>query len=378
MTAETSKDRLDHLLRHLKQDPSNVRLLADAADAAIEARDPGKALDLSARALSLRPGEPSFVYRKGCAELLAGELDDAESTLRGLAAADPGASAVRVMLAQALLLKGRYPEAKTELAAVLAGAHTVPEAPALYLRALHHLGEVEEGIAFGEQILAKNPGDAELLALLSTLYVDSGDMKKAEAVAQRSMAAGADMPEALTTLGTVALGEQRGDEASARFAKALERNPRSGRAWVGQGLARMFALDLEGAESSLSRGVENMPSHVGSWHALAWCQMLKKDYTGAEASFTKSLDLDRNFSESHGGLAVLAAMRGDATKAKPLVERALRLDAQSFSGRFAQSLLLRESKPETAERLVQTLVASIKFPDGRPMVSALAQRHRRR
>jgi Tfp pilus assembly protein PilF len=120
-----------------------------------------------------------------------------------------------------------------------------------------------------------------------------------------------------------------------------------------------------------------MPSHIGSWHALAWCQMLRKDFAAAEASFSRSLELDRNFSESHGGLAVLAAMRGDDASAKPLIERALRLDGQSFSGRYAQSLLLRKSRPEVADKLVQGLVGQIKFPDGRPMLSALTRKQKR-
>jgi len=376
MSNEDSRARLDRYLRYLESDSSNVRLLADAIDAAIELRDTETGFGLVSRALSLQPGDPGSVYRKGCLELVAGKLDEAETTLRGLAAADP-APEVRVMLARVLLLKASYVEAKAELTAILPQLHRLPEAPGLYVRALHYLGEVKEAIEFAEGYLAGNPGDAQVLAMLSTLYVDSGDMQKAEAVAQRAVAARADIPEALTTLGTVALGAQRGEEASAHFTRALEQNPKSGRAWVGQGLTQMYSLDLDKAEPSLKHGVENMPSHIGSWHALAWCQLLKKDFSAAEASFSKSLELDRNFSESHGGLAVLAAMRGDTAKAKPLIERALRLDPQSFSGRFAQSIVLRGSKPEVADRMVRTLVSSIKFPDGRPLISALTQKPKR-
>src|SRR5260221_646595 len=252
MSAEESRAKLDRYLRYLKSDSSNVRLLADAIDAALELRDTEQGFDLIARALSLQPGDRSLLYRKGCLELLAEKLDEAETTLREVAAGDPSPE-VRLMLAQVLLLKAKYAEAKAELAAILPPAHRLPEAPALYLRALHHLGEVKEAIEFSERYLAENPGDADVLALLSTLYVDSGDLQKAEAVAQRSMSARADIPEALTTLGTAALGTQRGEEASAYFAKALERNPRSGRAWVGQGLAQMYSLDLNKAEESLKR-----------------------------------------------------------------------------------------------------------------------------
>ena len=98
------------------------------------------------------------------------------------------------MLARVLLLKGKYAEAKAELTAILPEIRRLPEAPALYLRALHYLGEVKEAIEFGERYLAESPGDADVLAMLSTLYVDDGDMQKAEAVAQRAVAA-RDIPK---------------------------------------------------------------------------------------------------------------------------------------------------------------------------------------
>ena len=73
----------------------------------------------------------------------------------------------------------------------------------------------------------------------------------------------ADAPEALVTMGTAALGEEDADQAGGYFRRALERNPRNGRAWVGQGLAQMLSLDLAAAEASLAAGVQNMPTHVG-------------------------------------------------------------------------------------------------------------------
>jgi Tfp pilus assembly protein PilF len=181
-------------------------------------------------------------------------------------------------------------------------------------------------------------------------------------------------PEALVTLGTAALGEQETEQASTYFSEALAQNPKSGRAWVGQGLARMLALDLDSAEASLAAGVQNMPTHVGSWHALAWCQILKNDSKAAEASLNKALELDRNFAETHGGFAVVALMQRDVEKAKVSIKRALGLDPQCFSARFAQSLLLRHGgRAQAADQLIQTILGSMHTPDGRNLMSVLAK-----
>ena len=51
-------------------------------------------------------------------------------------------------------------------------------------------------------------------------------------------------------------------------------------------------------------------------------------------------------------------LQGKPNIAEPEVKRALRLDPECFSGRFAQSLLLQKSDPERAQTIVQGIMSS--------------------
>ena len=63
------------------------------------------------------------------------------------------------------------------------------------------------------------------------------------------------------------------------------------------------------------------------------------------------------FSETHGGLAVCYAHLGEIAKAASLVQVALRLNKNSVSGRYAQSLLSTEKGDiEDAKRRVDEIL----------------------
>lgn len=371
--ANNPRDALERCAAFLDADPENPRLLARAIDLSLELGEIGRGMQWVGRALTAAPSDPHFVYRKGCLELAAGNAAEGERTLRALVArvSEPEP---RVRLAYCLLAQGKYEEARQELAAILDQADRVPEVRSLYLRALHYLGKVDAAIQYAEAELAKNPQQGPVLATLSTLYVDADKMAEAKDAALKAMELGAEVPEALVTMGTAALGEEDAVEAAGYFRRALDKNPRSGRAWVGQGLAQMLGLDLAAAEASLAAGVQNMPTHVGSWHALAWCQILRQDTVAAEASFNRALDLDRNFGETHGGLAIVAALQGDAAKARASMQRAFGLNKECFSARFAQSLLLRRGgREQAATQVLQGILSSLRTLDGRSLVNVLGQ-----
>lgn len=65
------------------------------------------------------------------------------------------------------------------------------------------------------------------------------------------------------------------------------------------------------------------------------------DVGAAHAAFEKALAIDRNFGETHGGLAIVAALQGREADAHLGIKRALRLDPQALSPRYADMVLLR-------------------------------------
>jgi Tfp pilus assembly protein PilF len=63
----------------------------------------------------------------------------------------------------------------------------------------------------------------------------------------------------------------------------------------------------------------------------------------ARQRFERALAIDDNFGESHGSLAVVDVIEGDERAAQKRIAIALRLDPQSFSARFARTLLIERS-----------------------------------
>ena len=371
-----SQATLKQLAEYLRFDPTNLALLSRAVDAAMNSQEIVQGLELLDRMLVLIPGSPQILYKKSQLEIAAGRLDDAEEILRGLVDRGNDAPELNAALGHVYFLKGAYDKAKPPLGAAMKHPERAPNLAPVYLRTLHHAGDLAEAIAFGERWLGHSPDDAAVLGVLSLLYEDHGDAEKALQAARRSVSLGGETPEALLVLGSNALAEQRVGEAAEHFTRVLQQNPKSGRAWLGQGLLHMMSLELEAACESLDRCVQHMPDHIGSWHALAWCQILRQDYQGAEESFNRSLQIDDNFGESHGGLGVLAALQGDDTKAKKLIKRATRLDAGGFSGRFAQSVLLdRAGKAEDAKKIIQAIIGSV---DPKALAASLARLATRR
>jgi tetratricopeptide (TPR) repeat protein len=234
---------------------------------------------------------------------------------------------------------GQYGEAKEQLQVIV----ELPDAPAgtpvLLARALHHLGEVDDGIARLDRHLEQMPDDVEAQGVMALLALDASDLASAGKWAKKALEGDGRNVDALVTMGSLALERQDGTEAKKYFDAAVARQPKSGRAWAGAGLSDMLSMQLDKAKIDLERAVEYMP--------------------GAEAALVKSLEIDRNFGETHGGLAVVAVLQGRVDEAQRLSRIALRLDPMSFAGRFAQSLLTaRQGDADAAQAMIQRILES--------------------
>jgi tetratricopeptide (TPR) repeat protein len=173
------------------------------------------------------------------------------------------------------------------------------------------------------------------MAAVSVLALDIEDPE----LAARCAAKAPGHPDALATLGTLALGNDQPEEALDMFNRALERNRAVPRAWVGRGLAELLAGRSDRAAADIDRGAEMFGTHLGSWIAAGWAHFISHDLAASRARFETALRLDPNFAESHGSLAVLDLLEGDAEGARRRADIALRLDRQCYSAALAKALL---------------------------------------
>lgn len=344
-------EKLGRILKYLTSDPNNRELLATAIDLHLRAGQIDDAWQRAKDALALYPDDPFFQHRLGNVLIAMDSLEEAEMLFEQLRGKSSD-SAIAYSLAYVYFCQRRYlkvrdvllPYAGSPTDPIEESGKLSPAAVALLLRALHHAGKVKDALEVAKPYLAAWPGDPDILAVASLLYLDDGQMEEARRCSLAAQSAGVYPIEALVTGGTVALGTGDVDAANMQFSKALEMNPKDGRTWSGLGLSSMLNQDLVKATEQLEKAVAYMPEHIGTWQALGWCKLLGRDLAGAETLFRKALALDRNFAESYGCVAVVAALKGDVDIANESIARAVRLNPSGMAAKYAQMVLSGEAQ----------------------------------
>jgi tetratricopeptide (TPR) repeat protein len=371
MQAPTSAERLKRLQSYLEQDPDNLHLLHEAADCALQAGQWQEADVLVERALLLAPQDSLSQYRKAVLLAQGGQAQQSLALTQALLDGGQRHDAVLFQHACNLVLAARHLEAEPILSDMQARAGHFPGFAYFHIRALHAAGKLDEAIA-----VARAVGEDDVAqGMLSLIHIDAENIDEGRALARQVLARQPDNLDALLADGTASLALEDPRAALPSFEGALERQAENGRAWLGIGLARLSLQDLPGAREALEKTVRLMPSHLGSWNALAWLQLLQNDLDGAEATLESALAIDRNFGETHGTLAVLKAIRQEWDMAKRETDIALRLQPESFAGRFAQSLWLEHrGRPEKAQQLLLHVMQNFKSPAGGNLID-VTRRH---
>lgn len=352
----------------LASDPENLSLLGDAAEAAFAEDDLTSADALVARAEALAPLSPSLQHLAGLIAMRQERWAVAEQRYAALLAQGADAPPVRFNLAWSRAMDKQFAAALEVLTD--ATAEALPQAAQLQVGLLHQLGEIDLALTRARTLLALFPDHRGLNAVVSTLAIDGEDLALARDTATRA----GDHPDALVTLGTLALGDEAVDAAESLFAAALASNAASPRAWVGQGLAKLARNEPHAAITSLDRGAALFGDHLGSWLAAGWAHAITGNIALGRARFETAIALDDRFGEAQGSLAVIDFMEGRVDEARRRTEIALRLDRHSFAGALAAMMLKAGEGDEAAARRIFERALSVPIdPQGRTLSEALVR-----
>lgn len=356
-SAQALRERLAALQRHRAADPDNLTLACDVVDLCLQLGDTAEAGRVLDAECAKRPQEAALLYRRSSLALAIRDYPEAERILAELMAGGQDSLPVRYNRAQALLWL-RRPD---ELIALLKpyAERTEEYPPLLLLLAKGHQQRDELPLAIGltQAYLGLRPNEAEAYGLLALLFLDSSQDAEAFACAERALQLEPEQLEALLTRARLALNKLDTGQALESMQQAVGRYPTSGAAWSALAQAELLRTNLPGAEAAIGEALRHMPEHVGTWHLKAWCQILRNDVEGAKQSFATAYELDCNFGETHGGLAVVAAMQGDEQEARAAMKRALRLNPQGLTARYAESLLLeRAGRKDEAQSVVEEVL----------------------
>jgi len=360
--------RLARLVGFLGQDPGNLQLIADAAEAALDEGEADQASDLLDRYAALAPLPPALINLKGVAAISQRRFDEAAVAFETLLADGANNAALRFNLAWSRAMLEDHAGTLEMLDEPVIAAF--PRAAALKVQALHHLGQVEEALACGLVLAERYPDDVELMAAIATAAIDAEDMDLARQFAVRA----GGHPAGLTTLGMLQLGESDIGASLDLFDRALIARPGEPRALLGKGLGLLARGDNASAADLLEQGAAGFKNHLGSWIAAGWARFAQGDIPAARANFETALALDDTFAESHGALAVLDVLDGQIDSAKRQADVALRLDRQCLSAALAKSLILAsQGQEQAAERIRAIALNQPVGPGGETIAQAMVR-----
>jgi tetratricopeptide (TPR) repeat protein len=374
---QAARERLDRLEAFLAQDAGNGPLRADAFQAALQCGEWDRARDHLDQGRTGHPSDAGWRLREADWLLAQARHAEALALLQVLRAdAAPGSALDRAIVQDLGFIafsQGRPADAVATLRP-LAGSEEQAQAglQQLWLRALHHAGEVEEACAWAAQCEARGQLDAGAAGIAALAAIDAGDFAAAQRWVRSAEAGGASNMETLVARSSVALAVPDPALAHRLAQEATRMNPRDGRAWSAQAFAELLGGELGAARASFRQALSFMPQHIGTWHGQGWTQILQRDLAAARESFAQALALDRNFAESHGGLAVVLALQGDGARAREHIALAQRLERADLSSRYAQAILDGEAQDAQAiQRLAHRLLGARRAPLGGTIGDAL-------
>lgn len=366
--ATAATGRFEKLSGFLAHDPDNLNLLADTAGAAFAEDRFDEAEAILRRYAALADLPTALKYLAGLIAMRLEAWDRAVERFEILHAAGEDGPPVRFNLAWSLSMEKRFAEALPLLDD--ATSDSLPQAAQLEVQLLHELGEFDRAGERARFLIEVHPDHRGLNAAASTLAIDIEDAPLALRTAQKA----GDHPDALATLGTLALGEDQPEIALQLFDAALERNPQAPRAWIGRGLVNLLGDDKALAAQDLDRGAGLFGSHVGSWVAAGWAHVLAGDLETARARFDTALSLDDNFGETQGSLAVIDLLEGRTDEARKRTEIALRLDRKGFAAALASMLLAAgDGNADKAKRIFEIALTTPVDVHGRTVAQSLAR-----
>jgi len=306
-------EQLDRIEKYLEQDPKNPRLLVQAIDLALANGDIAAARKHANTALDAHPGDPFMRHRHANVLVAEGRLDEAAVIFTYLWA-HHGDANIAYNLGLVRFRQGNHDAAIKAVTPF--GDATPARSVALVLRALHHQGKYKEARETAESQMARHGGDADFLAAASLIYLDEGDLAKADELAKKSLQGGTRHIEALVAAGTAALARTDAKAAQALFRQALDISANDGRSLSGMGMSYLLVGDGANAKKYLERAMAQMPDHLDTIEALGWAQAMGGDLAQAEETFKQQLA--KGDKDARRGLAVTYALQGrneDASKA---------------------------------------------------------------
>lgn len=281
---EAGLPRLDALVRQTQ--PAQGQFILDLAEAWLDARQPGAAVEYSLQAVERMKGNWHAWFTLGNALVASGDLAKAAEALKraaGLASDEP---TVTQTLGETYMRQGKF----------------------------------QEALAAYRLAVAADPEFAEGHNDVGTTLLRLGDRVGAAKELREAVRLRPESPAMQVNLAALlAAGQDRGGmvEARRRFELALKMNPGFAEGHAAYGAALGAIREWVAARSQLEAATRLNPRTPVPHHNLGVALLELNDEDGALRQFQTAVELDPNYYEAQLKLALLLIRRGQRPEAEP-------------------------------------------------------------
>ena len=206
----------------------------------------------------------------------------------------------------------------------------------------HQAGRLAEAAAFYEEILTREPGNANVLRLRGVLAHQSGDWLLAVELINRAIALAPQIPEFYANLGEVHQAAGHGDQSTEAYRQAIAVRPRSPDLWNTLGNGLREGGDFEAAVEAYRRAIDCDANYFGAWYNLGLVFMDQERWGEAIVAYGQAIRLSPNQGEFHNNLGNAFRANRQLGEAVASYRRAIALPPPSALACYNLGIALHE------------------------------------
>ena len=316
--------------------------------------------------LSATPNDPLAINMLGTIRAQQGKLNEAESLFLRAVRIDDRLVGARMNLAYLYSLKKEPEKCATQLEEVLGRDPTNAQALDMLVRILVAQGDLERLTTIIERPNQAALLTPSLLMLLGDAYLKKGNLAKAEKSYQLVISQNNDDADAV--LGLAQVSQQRGDASNALqyLARAKKLSAPSPATLYRFATVASAAGLYEEANNALQAAIKLKPDDAVYYFALGTTWIKKPDLFEAEKAFRTSLNLDPDNPQGQLSLGYVLLEQKKYAEAREWLEKSLQKDKTIPETFYYLGLIAQEqNEDERALELFRSavqLVPSYSFP----------------
>jgi len=236
-------------------------------------------------------------------------------------------------------------------------AREIPLAQAIPMaRAFLDQGDLRQAETLTNRILAASPSEPHALHLLGLIALRAGVLADAEDLIRRALQAQPQNAEFLCNLGLVCQTAGRLNDAAAYYEQALAFDPESVYALNNLANTEKARGAPQAARALLDRALALRPDQPQLWYNLGRLQEMLSDADGAAESYGHAIRCNPAYGKAHISLGGLLRQAGRLQEAETHFRRAIQMDPQVAEGYMNLGNLLAQ-RGETAEAVAMLTTA---------------------